>query len=175
MPATTKKTPETATKAVKTRKATGTAGAENTKRKKKVTIESADLVVVGPVAEIVEVAMPETVETPNAAAAPAVVFESGTRQSRIGNAFEVTLTGTGNLVVRYHDRASWFGPAMKAVVVSNPGRGETVAVIDLTLNGATHEGRIQLSPETATVALAFSGGGRWDSNESRNYQVNLKP
>ena len=128
---------------------------------------------VGPIASLPETSPEPTVE-PAKTQTPAIIFESGTRQTRVGNTFDVTVSEAGDLVVRYQDRTRQFGDRMKVVVVSDPGPGEGLTIADLAPNGAVHEARIQLSTKTATVALAFAGAGRWDSNESRNYHVRLQ-
>lgn len=187
MPTTTKKTNEPAgktTRAVsKNKKATTanttvtTTTSEQPRRtKKKVSIESADLVVVGPVATAPEADSPTTAEIDVRPATPPtapIAFESGTRPTRAGNAFELTVTSAGDLVLRYQDRGSWFGPRMQAVVIVNPGHGQTVEISDLVLNGAVHETCLTLPAGTRAVALAFTGNGNWDSNDSRNYHVDL--
>lgn len=106
--------------------------------------------------------------------APAIVFESGTLPTRIGNAFDLVLTEDGDLKLRYQDRGRWFGPQMQAVVVADPGPAQAVLLVDLVRHETVHEGRTRVPPTTRAVALAFTCNGAWDSNESRNYLVSLK-
>ncbi|MBM3266739.1 MAG: hypothetical protein FJZ01_03735 [Candidatus Sericytochromatia bacterium] len=112
----------------------------------------------------------ETAAAPPVAERAAIVFESGMRPTILGNGFEIAVTAGGDAILRYEDRNRFLGARILAVMVAE---GRTVAVAELDHVGAIHEGRIKMTGDLRQVQLAFTGNGRWDSNNGRNYQVAL--